>query len=223
MAEVVYLFDIDGTLLRGSGVGSRAFDQVMHELHAIGNASEGTDFGGKTDPWLIDQLYRRHLGRAAEASDIAAFVDRYLPLLEEAMQRRPVRVLPTVQATLDELTAAQVVMGVATGNVERAAELKLRSGGLHGFFRFGGYGSDSPLRAELVAIAIQRARAFAPADAEVVVVGDTVHDIAAARACGATVCAVTTGSDPRENLSSADAVFDSMHELLHWHRARFAA
>jgi len=55
----------------------------------------------------------------------------------------------------------------------------------------------------------------------VVVVGDTVHDIAAARACGATVCAVTTGSDPAEKLAHADAVWTSMAELPAWHAARF--
>lgn len=83
--------------------------------------------------------------------------------------------------------------------------------------------SASPLGPDAARIsALMRARAFAPRHAEVVVVGDTIHDIAAARACGATVCAVTTGSDPREALLSADAVFDSMEELMPWHQARFA-
>lgn len=220
MAEVVYLFDIDGTLLRAGGAGARAFDRVMFELHGVERASEGTAFGGKTDPWIIDQIFRRHLGRGAVAEDIAGFVARYLPYLDEELQARPPRVLPSVVDTLEQL-AERAVLGVATGNVEPAAQLKLRHAALAGFFRFGGYGSDSWLRAELVACAITRARAFSSPEASPVVVGDTVHDIAAARACGVAVCAVATGPEPREALGGADAVFDTLAELLPWHRARW--
>jgi phosphoglycolate phosphatase len=222
MTDVVYLFDIDGTLLRAGGAGSRAFDRVMQQLHEVVEASVGTAFGGKTDPWIIDQLYRRHLGREASDADIAQFIGCYLPLLDQELQRKPLRVLPKVEETLRTLAVtATTTLGVATGNVEAAATIKLRHAGLEDHFRFGGYGSDSRDRGELVAIAIERARAFSGPRAEVVVIGDTVHDIAAARACGVAVCAVATGADPRAALTSADAVFDSMDELIDWHDARF--
>ncbi|MEZ4360717.1 MAG: haloacid dehalogenase-like hydrolase [Kofleriaceae bacterium] len=222
MPSAIYLFDIDGTLLRAGGAGSRAFDEVMREQHAIDNASAGTAFGGKTDPWIIDDIFRRHLGRPARAAERAAFLERYLPLLDAELERRPLRVLPSVASTLATL-GASAALGVATGNVEPAAAIKLRHAGLSAHFRFGGYGSDSHDRAELVAVAIARARAFAAATTPVVVVGDTVHDIAAARACDVEVCAVATGGAPREALGAADAVFDSMHELVAWHQRRFAA
>lgn len=221
MTDIVYLFDIDGTLLRAGGAGSRAFDRVMVAMHAIERASEGTLFGGKTDPWIIDQIYQRHFARGASDEDVTSFIARYLPLLEEELVQKPPRVLPAVETTLTAL-ASLALLGVATGNVEPAAEIKLRHAGLTGRFRFGGYGSDARDRAALVAIAIERARALAPRHTEVIVVGDTIHDIEAARACKATVCAVTTGSDPRDALLSADVVFDSMEELLPWHLARFS-
>jgi len=55
----------------------------------------------------------------------------------------------------------------------------------------------------------------------VIVVGDTIHDIAAARACKATVVAVATGADPADKLTHADAVLASMTALPAWHAARF--
>jgi len=113
-----------------------------------------------------------------------------------------------------------VLLGIATGNVRGGADAKLAAAGLDGWFALGGYGSDSHHRAELVAAAIERGRQRAAVD-EVVVVGDTVHDIAAARACRATVCAVATGSDPADKLGEADAVFASLAELPAWHAARF--
>jgi phosphoglycolate phosphatase-like HAD superfamily hydrolase len=112
-----------------------------------------------------------------------------------------------------------VRLGIATGNIRAGADAKLAAAGLAKWFAFGGYGCDSRVRAELVAAAIRRA-----GDArEVIVVGDTIHDIAAARACGATVCAVATGADPPEKLTHADAVFGSLAELPAWHAARFGA
>ena len=53
-------------------------------------------------------------------------------------------------------------------------------------------------------------------------VGDTPFDIAAARACGARVLAVATGSVAREALAACepDAVFDTLAELPAWHAAQ---
>jgi phosphoglycolate phosphatase-like HAD superfamily hydrolase len=107
-------------------------------------------------------------------------------------------------------------LGVATGNIRAGAEAKLEAAGLAHWFDLGGYGCDSHLRPELVAAAIGRA---GPCD-EVIVVGDTIHDITAARACGATVCAVATGSDSAEALAHADVVFRSLAELPAWHDRR---
>ena len=72
-------------------------------------------------------------------------------------------------------------------------------------------------------IGLATAQRFARAGAhdEVVVVGDTIHDISAARACGATVVAVATGADPADTLRHADVVMATLHELPAWHTARF--
>jgi phosphoglycolate phosphatase-like HAD superfamily hydrolase len=135
---------------------------------------------------------------------------------------RGVEVIDGVVETLAWLAErTDVVLGVATGNVRAGAEVKLTAAKLDGWFAFGGYACDSPRRAELVAHGIARGRERRREIREVVVVGDTVHDIAAARACGATVCAVATGSDPADKLAHADAVWTSMAELPAWHARRF--
>ncbi|MEJ7601013.1 MAG: HAD family hydrolase [Kofleriaceae bacterium] len=216
---ILYLFDIDGTLLHAHGSGRDAFDAVFAAQHGIASASEGIRYGGKTDPALIHELYAKHLDREPTAGEVAAFLDAYLPRLEAQLALQGVEVLAGVVETLAHLKP-HALLGVATGNVRGGADRKLAAAELVPWFAFGGYGCDSPLRAELVARAIARGRERS-AVTEVVVVGDTVHDIAAARACGATVCAVATGSDPADRLRDADAVFASMAELPAWHAQRF--
>jgi phosphoglycolate phosphatase-like HAD superfamily hydrolase len=220
---ILYLFDIDGTLLHARRSGATTFGAVFSDRHGVADATRGVRFGGKTDPALIDEIFGARLGRAPTAAERAAFLDEYLARLRAHLAANGVDVLPGVVDALAYLAVRPgVLLGVATGNVRAGAEAKLAAGGLAGYFGFGGYGCDSAVRAELVAAAIARGRERAEVH-EVVVVGDTIHDISAARACGAVACAVATGSDPAEVLgdAGADAVLAAMTELPAWHAARF--
>ena len=218
---VLYLFDIDGTLLH-SRSGRMAFDATIAELHGMREACTGIAFGGKTDPLIVDEVFSARFGRAASADEHAAFFEAYVPRLRAMLAEHGVQVIEGVIEALAYLATRDVVLGVATGNIRAGADAKLAAGELQRWFVLGGYGCDSRVRAELVARAIERGRARAEVS-EVVVVGDTVHDIAAARACGALVCAVVTGGDSAEQLAAADAVFASLAELPAWHAARYGA
>jgi phosphoglycolate phosphatase-like HAD superfamily hydrolase len=218
---ILYLFDIDGTLLHAHGSGRGAFDAVMVEHHGIADASNGIRYGGKTDPAIIDEIFQARLGRRATPQERETFIASYVPRLEAMLTEQGVEVLEGVVDALKFLAGRpDARLGIATGNVKQGARAKLVAAGLEAWFDCGGYGCDSPVRAELVARAIERGREGHDVR-EVIVVGDTIHDIAAARACNATVIAVATGADPADKLAHADAVFSSMRELPAWHTARY--
>jgi phosphoglycolate phosphatase-like HAD superfamily hydrolase len=124
-------------------------------------------------------------------------------------------VAPGVPGVLDALHARDgVILGLLTGNLEPVARLKLARAGLGNYFEpgVGGFGSDHEDRTELPAIA--RARAGGYPREQTVIVGDTPRDIACARADGLRCIAVATGPFTAEQLSGADAVLDSAHDLL---------
>jgi phosphoglycolate phosphatase-like HAD superfamily hydrolase len=82
----------------------------------------------------------------------------------------------------------------------------------------GGFGSDSPDRADLPPVARARAGradgAGSPWPRErTVVIGDTPRDIACARADGVRVVAVPTGPFAAAELAGADVLIGSLHEL----------
>lgn len=223
---VLYLFDIDGTLLHARGSGREAFDEIFAELHGIERASEGIRYGGKTDPQIVREIFEARLGRPPTPDELARFLAAYIPRLRALLAANRVIVIDGVLEALSALSALAardgVRLGLATGNIRRGAEEKLDAADLTRWFDvdLGGYGCDSPVRSELVARAIERGRARG-ATGEVVVVGDTIHDISAARACNAMVVAVATGADPADKLAHADVVMSSLAELPAWHASRF--
>lgn len=202
----VILFDIDGTLLLTGGAGLAALTHAFQELHDVRDAADGVEFHGRTDPLILDSIATRVLGRPLAAAELDELFRRYLVHLPAALAERPYRVLPGARELVESLHATgDVLLGLATGNVEPAAWAKLARGGLDGFFRFGGFGSDSADRVELTRLAVERGRARAGAGAEVILVGDTVHDVRCATANGVPCLAVATGNASEETLAAAGA------------------
>lgn len=136
--------------------------------------------------------------------------------LREKMSREGRR-LPGAQEAIAALARDGVVQTLVTGNIKPIAMTKLEVFGLteHVDFEVGGYGSDGHARATLVRLAWQRAvrkyrRRFRPD--RVVVIGDTSHDMQAARDVGVYAVGVATGSSTLEELAAthADAVLTDL-------------
>ena len=111
-----------------------------------------------------------------------------------------------------------MVLGLVTGNIEEGARIKLLPTGLWPHFRVGAYGSDHMDRRRLPSLATRRAHAlvgYAFVPPEVIVIGDTPHDIDCARAFGAVAIAVTTGQYTRAELLAdrPDVLFDDLADV----------
>jgi phosphoglycolate phosphatase-like HAD superfamily hydrolase len=224
---MLYLFDIDGTILLTGGAGSRAINDIFARRYQVSDAMRDVRPGGKTDPIILAEAFSNALGREPTPEELAAFLEEYVPLLEaEIAASANFRTMPHAHECLAFLRGCgDVTLGIATGNVKGAARAKLDHIGLWETFAVGGYGCDHAERSQLVARAIERARAHARrefAAHEIVVVGDTTRDIEAARACGVQVIAVATGSNTQGELTAAgaDLVMDSLAELPAWHAAQ---
>ena len=218
ISGTMLLFDIDGTLLHCKGAGMRALLAAAAERGGFAHSQPpGTRIvpDGMTDLLLTALAIRAVCGREpAGRAEIEAVLDAYPRLLEEELARSDdVMVLPGVRPLLARLASDhRFLLGLGTGNIEVAARLKLARGGLNHYFSFGGFGSDSEKRVEILARARRRGEEAAghPMPAEsVVVIGDTERDVRAARDNGFAVVAVATGSTPIDTLHQAGA-----HEVL---------
>lgn len=214
------LFDIDGTLVLTGGAGIRAMNRACEEILGHRGALDGIPVAGRTDRIILHDVLRR-IGRDIEEELFLALRDRYLRWLDEEIDR-PGRgrkgVMPGVRELLDSLHSRDdTFLGLLTGNFEAGARIKLGHFGLWRYFRCGAFGDDAADRNELVPFAVSRARAIGipePRPADVMVVGDTPHDVACALAAGATPVGVATGGFSVEQLraSGADIVFEDLSE-----------
>jgi phosphoglycolate phosphatase len=207
----VVLFDLDGTALtfEGSppGPGRTALTLAMREVYALEGSTEGVRFAGGTDRGLVRKLLAKAGLRDDEAA-IDGVLAAYLGHLESVLATRRYRPVGDVDGAVKALRDHGAVVGVATGNVRAGAKLKLASAGLATAFdlALGGFGCDAELRETIVRVAAERCgHVEAAGVVDVVVVGDTEHDVRAARAVGAAVVGVAVSEHARAELVAAGA------------------
>ena len=203
------LFDIDGTLVLTGGAGIRALNRAFCQVVGIVNALDGIRLHGKTDPAIVREIFNaRGALQSADFYDkiLAAYVE-FLP--EEVHQSENYRVLPGILRFLQDFHGrSDLAFGLATGNVEAGARIKLARGNLNPFFAFGGFGSDAENRTELVRRAAHNGSRLAGVTIDpndIFVIGDTPRDIAAGREAGYRTVGVATSDYSTGDLSAAGA------------------
>jgi len=208
----IVLFDIDGTLLTAGGGARDSFTRALCEAAGRPINPDGYSFGGRTDPQIARDILSGHgvEGEALEAG-IPRTIELYLDYFAAALpEMRTARLLPGVRGLLRALAGRPGVhTALLTGNVERGARLKLRHFDLEPFFDFtlSCFGNDDEDRYRLPPLAIARAsralgQAIEPGD--LVIVGDSEHDVRCAHAVGARAVAVATGWTPLAELRALD-------------------
>lgn len=213
------LFDVDGTLL---SAGRAARESVLAALESVyGWAGEASrhDFSGKTDPQIVREIVAEAVGSERCEAELPRALDRYLEEFSRRLTPDAVTPKPGVPELLARLARhPDVTLGLLTGNLERGARMKLAPPDFNRYFPFGAFGSDSADRYCLPAVALERARVHTGRDfqgKQIVIVGDSIHDVACGRSLGVRAVAVATGPTPAERLAQEgpDALFPDFSDV----------
>jgi phosphoglycolate phosphatase-like HAD superfamily hydrolase len=210
--KTLLLFDIDAT--------RQAMNKAFSELFGLKNPQQNVPFAGRTDLGIFKDVALTLLGRPLSGEELKQVADRYLELLPEELDRREFRLMPGVTQLLPVLAARkEIILGLETGNLESAAYMKLKRGGMDRYFSLGGFGSDSEDRAELVRKGVERARNLnhgSILDDNIFLIGDSPYDIIAGRKAGINTIGVCTGHADRNILlaESPSYVLSDLSDIL---------
>jgi phosphoglycolate phosphatase len=196
--QKLVLWDVDRTLLHTDGIAGKVMHATMVELFGPVTRRERTFYSGKTD-WRIIQETFPELSEDFIGEQMARFCVAYTHNLEQRrndlLQRSA-----TMHGVVDVLQRLHgtVVQAPLTGNIAAVARIKLDVLNLLPYVNheIGAYGDDHYQRTRLVPIAAERAaRVYGhPFEGrDVVIVGDTPHDISCGKANDARTVAVATG------------------------------
>jgi phosphoglycolate phosphatase-like HAD superfamily hydrolase len=217
----IVLFDIDGTLLTTAGAARAAFARGLTEAAGRPITPDGYSFSGRTDPQIARDILSGHgLSETEMKGAIPESIRLYLKYFSESPSLDKARLLPGVQNLLKTLaTRIDARTALLTGNVEPGARLKLGHFGIVGYFDFSlsCFGSDDADRYRLPALALERARRHVGPEVsgrQLVVVGDSEHDVLCGKSVGARSVAVCTGWTPAPILRSLrpDALLDDLSD-----------
>ncbi len=183
-----------------------AFSRTGEVAFQVQDGMRKLRFAGRTDTSLVREFFAGHAIDPC-ASNFQRFFDHYVFLLDALLPLHIGAVCPGVPEFLDGLRAFSPppLLGLQTGNIRLGAEIKLRHYGLWHNFELGGFGDDDENRRALTRVAWERAARRFPGGLrpeEVLVVGDTPHDIDCAHALGARVLAVATGGATSDELAA---------------------
>jgi phosphoglycolate phosphatase-like HAD superfamily hydrolase len=219
MYELI-LWDVDATILTTGGIGGEVMRTAMGQVFGPVAPQERTFYSGKTDRQIIHDTFpditpamlETQLQRFSEAY-VAEFQRRHADFVART------RAMPGVVELIKHFHG-NVVQAPLTGNIAPVARLKLDLLDLLPYLNHeaGAYGDDHENRTELPPIAAQRAaqiikRPFRGCN--IIIIGDTPHDIRCGQKHGARTVAVATGPYSVEQLRrySPDAVLPDLSDF----------
>jgi phosphoglycolate phosphatase-like HAD superfamily hydrolase len=209
-------FDVDETLVYQKGSVRAAMALALQEVYGQTGPIEDYVMDGKTDPQIFRELLSL-AGFSEEAVErkLDHACDAYCRTYPKVAKQIGIEACPgaaeLLQTLSKEAQAGEVTLGLLTGNLECVAFFKLETVGIDvTIFKLGAFGSDASDRNTLAKIAKQRASKMLGkkiSDQNVIIIGDTPHDIKCAQAINAGVVSVSTGRYSSQELEFYQPTF----------------
>jgi phosphoglycolate phosphatase-like HAD superfamily hydrolase len=210
------LFDVDQTLVDALEHHNVAYKKAFKEVFNVDAQLTDINFAGEIIPNIVRGLGElKGVPKDVVESKLTETIGRIGSFFKESVAKGEIRVLSGVRELLEKLRKRNHFLGVVTGNPEDITQTILEKSKLKGYFDIFVYGSEGKDRVELVGRAIAEAeRKFGTRffGKNVVIVGDSVHDVECGKPHGALTIAVTTGFYSKEELMrhSPDYLFQDL-------------
>lgn len=209
------LIDLDGTLVDSAPDLAFCVDETLKQL---GLPPQGL---ARVRDWVgngVEKLMRRALSGDINGTPDETLFMRAMPvflgLYERNIAQRS-RLFPGIREGMTGLKAQGIMLGCVTNKIARFTEPLLQQLGVRDEFGIVVSGDTLPQKKPHPAPLLHAAQFFGVTPGDSLMVGDSVHDVEAARAAGFQVACVSYGYNHGMDIRAAqpDAVIDSLLEL----------
>ncbi len=216
--KVLFLFDIDGTLIELDKTGRWVYQRAINEVIGENISLENVSWAGTTDIEIIHEIVvsKGFNGRESvrKMREIFEKIKKYFRILIESEVYK-IKSLPYAYETL-EWCYNNHYTSLLTGNIKEVAYMKISPFKMDRFLPVGAFGDEKKERDMLVNIALERAEKFYKTRFDrLVIVGDSHRDIIAAKRTGINCIITTTGKMTKEELLpyKPDVIIESLKYL----------
>jgi len=208
--KILALFDIDGTLVRGFKGHNKAFSEGFKKVYGVDATVHATNTQGMTEQQvIIEVLKNKGLSEKEIMSKIEECMRVMIDYFKKIIATDEIILLDGVQELLRQLMNNDILMGLVTGNLKPIGKAKLGKVNVDHYFKIGGFGNDDIDRANLVRLAIKRAKKYYgfQFNNNVFLFGDAPQDMKAGKEVGVKTIGVATGVYSKQRLKNVGADF----------------
>lgn len=201
------IFDMDGVIIDSEPLHERAYLEIFSELgYGETHGVNFDDYLGRTDKALIEDFIAKHQPAFTVEHLSGRKKDRFLQIV-----RKEEPIFEDLPELVERL-AARYPMAVASGSLHPVIDAVLALKNLRQHFRLCVSSSDVAHGKPAPDIFLHTAKLMGVAPGDCCVVEDSAAGVAAARAAGMDVIAITN-SLPRGKLSGATHIVDTYAEI----------
>jgi HAD superfamily hydrolase (TIGR01509 family) len=202
------VFDLDGVLVDSEGIGFTTLQGLLREYGVEYREEDNAPFIGINDRDHFAALKARH-GIAASVEElIAEQTSRLLAQLETGTVA-----MPGVPAIIERLRAARYPLAVASSSLPAVVEGRLRAVGARHLFAAVVSSFEVPRGKPAPDVFLEAARRLRVAADACLVVEDSAHGLAAAKAAGMRCAVVPTNGRWPRGAEHADVRLQSLLDL----------
>ena len=204
-SNLALLWDIDGTLLTTNGLGKEPLLEAIMIHTGIDTNYGIVESAGLTDHQIVNTILETcGLGIHISGDLISQVLDSYIRLYSKMIPSDQIVVLNDSKRVLEKIsTHSEISNWICSGNISSGAQLKLKATRLENYFSSTRLFCSERLepRSSIVKRAVDAAKAL---NLIPIVIGDTEHDVFAAREAGIQCIAVESELYPTQKLIDSE-------------------
>jgi phosphoglycolate phosphatase len=211
------IFDLDQTLVDFIDVHDKATQRLFRDFWGVDVRLTEINFAGKSLTVSFFELARfKNIPEAVFKMKSQQLLKTYETTFDKSLPEDAEKhILPGARELLNELSRRDHIKVLYTGDSPAIVASVFRVTGLGKYFMFCVYGTEAETRADMVRLAVSRAKKMTGRDLknkEIVIIGDSTWGIKCGRLFDATTIAIATGFHSRAELSAVgpDYLFDNL-------------